>query len=83
MARKSNLLIVCVMLSVVLVGCSINANTSAETIPLNTTTVVLTCAPPKHLDCANADLSGTNLIGADLSGANLTGATMPDGTIHD
>ena len=95
-ARKTNLMLIGVLLSVVLVGCSSNATTTVET------TVAKVCNPPAQLDCAGANLSGANLRGAiltladfseadlsgadlrgaDLRGANLTDATMPDGTIH-
>jgi len=75
--RKSNLLLVGVVLSVLLVSCSSSAS----------------CVPPDHMDCENADLSGVDLTDAHLSGADLTrvrlegahlsGATMPDGSVHD
>ena len=82
MIRKSNLLIVCVVLFTVLVASSGNATKTVETIPATATTVVL-CDPPEHLYCASADLSNANLLGAFLDDANLTGTTMRDGTIHD
>lgn len=61
MARKTNLMLIGVVLSVVLVGCSSNANTTAAT-----TAMVLACDPPQYLDCAGADLSEANLSGANL-----------------
>ena len=90
MNRKSNLLLGVVVSSVVLVACSSNAIKTTETIPAivetipaTTTTVVLACDPPEHLDCAWAHLNGVNLSGEDLTGAYLRGATMPDGTIYN
>jgi len=75
---KSNLLLGVVVSSVVLVACSGNANTTAESNPASQTTVAKVCNSPAQLDCADA-----NLRGADLTDANLTGATMPDGTRHE
>ena len=65
-----------VLLSVVLVSCSSNANTTAETIPLVTTTMVSICDPPEHLDCAGANLIDANLAGPNLEGADFTGANL-------
>ena len=90
-ARKTNLMLIGVLLSVVLVGCSSNATTTAET------TVAKVCNPPAQLDCAGADLSGINLSGvslacndlseakpfcANLSGANLTDADLSDADLR-
>ena len=70
-----------------------SAEKTVEAIPATTTTVVLICDPPEHLDCAGArlefanlsyaDLTGANLTGASLVRATLTGVTMPDGTMPD
>ena len=89
MARKSNLMLIGAVLSTVLVACSSNANTTAETIPATvetipatTTTVVLACDPPEHLDCAWAVLTGANLMGADLTGADLTHAFLSGAVLN-
>ena len=78
MAHKTNLMLIGVVVSVVLVACSSNATKTAETIPATATTMVLICDPPEHLDCAGANLSGAN-----LEGANRLYATLPDGTIYN
>ena len=79
-ARKTNLMLIGVLLSVVLVGCSSNATTTVET------TVAKVCNPPAQLDCAGADLNGAQLQHADLtwailSGANLTNANLTNANL--
>ena len=75
MARKSNLMLIGVVLSVVLVACSSSATKTVETIPATTTTKVSICDPLQ--DCTNAQLQGAQLSGANLIGAQLTGAQLP------
>ena len=63
---KSNLMIVCVVLSVVLVACSNSADP----------TVGLACDPYRMWDCINANLAGVDLAGANLKGANFAVANL-------
>ena len=81
MARKPNFLIVGVVLSVGLLACSSTSTKTVETISV-TTTVVLACDPPEHLDCAGAVLNGINLSGEDLTGADLNHAFLSGAVLN-
>jgi hypothetical protein len=77
MAKRSKLMLISVVLSVVLVGCSNGVDTTVETIPSeNTWAQELICDPPEFLDCFGVDLTFVNLNRANLIGAYMTGANL-------
>lgn len=83
MAQKTNLLLIGVTLTVVLVGCSNVNDTTTETISATSTSIDLSCYPPENLECSVLDLTGINLLASNLRYGNLRQANLTHANLQN